>query len=300
MRRWSDRVGDVPDHLSVDANDVLAALGLPPASELRVLPGAEATVWRAVVDGVPLAIRLHRCDSTTVERELVALRVARTAGVPVPEVVATGTWRDRHVAITSWCAGETVGERLRRTTGDEQTDVAHRFGHAQAILHSTELSHLDLAELRAVGRAVPDLGVAGTPGDPGSNTLLHLDFHPFNVLDDGSRVTGIVDWANASVGDRRFDIARTRGLFALAGVFAPEIAARAEQAADQLTVLWAEGYSTVLPMPDDDEMAPFFVAAAASMASDWEPRTRSGEVDGTILAAIERWAVRWRTGGSAR
>lgn len=278
----------MPDHESVDANDVLAALGLPPASSLRVMPGAEATVWRVVVDGVPLAVRLHRLDSATAERELVALRVARTAGVPVPEVVATGRWHDRHVAITSWCAGETVGELLRTRSGDEQTDVAHRFGHAQAVLHSTELSHLDLAELRAIGRTVPDLGM------PGSSTLLHLDFHPFNVLDDGSRVTGIVDWANASVGDRRFDIARTRGLFALAGVFAPELAARAEAAADEVTGLWVEGYSTVLPMPDDDEMAPFLVAAAATMAADWEPRTRSGEVDGTVLAAIRRWAALWQ------
>lgn len=284
----------MPDHQSVDANDVLAALGLPPASDLRVMPGAEATVWRAVVDGVPLAVRLHRIDSTTVERELVALRVARTAGVPVPEVVATGTWHDRHVAVTSWCDGETVGELLRTTTGDEHSDVAHRFGHAQAILHSTELSHLDLVELRAVGRAVPDVGI------PGSSTLLHLDFHPFNVLDDGSRVTGIVDWANASVGDRRFDIARTRGLFGLAGVFAPELAARAERAADHVAERWAEGYSSVLPMPDDDELAPFFVAAAATMAADWAPRTRSGEVDGTILAAIERWGARWQPGGSQR
>ena len=95
----------MPDHQSVDANDVLAAVGLPPASKLRVMPGAEATVWQVVVDGVPLALRLHRLGSTTVERELIALRVARTAGVPVPEVVATGTWHDRHVAVTSWCAG---------------------------------------------------------------------------------------------------------------------------------------------------------------------------------------------------
>jgi aminoglycoside phosphotransferase (APT) family kinase protein len=281
-------VGDVPDQQSVDANTVLAALGLPAATAVRRMPGAEATVWRVVVDGVPLAVRLHRADSSTAERELVALRVARTAGVPVPEVVATGSWQGRHVAVTSWCAGETVGDLLRTTTGDEQADVAHRFGHAQAVLHSTELARSDLAELRAIGRAVPPRD------DAGPDTLLHLDFHPFNVLDDGMRVTGIVDWANAAVGDRRFDIARTRGLFALAGVFAPEIAAGAEAAADQLSVLWAEGYSTVLPMPDDAELAPFFVAAARTMAADWEPRTRSGEVDGTVLAAIERWAAQWR------
>jgi aminoglycoside phosphotransferase (APT) family kinase protein len=286
-------VGHVPDHSSVDANEVLAALGLPPAGDVRRMPGAEATVWRVLVDGVPLAVRLHRLESTTVERELVALRIARTAGVPVPDVVATGTWQDRHVAVTSWCAGETVGELLRTTSGDEQTGVAHRFGHAQAVLHSTELGHSDLAELRAIGRRVPQVDA------PGPDTLLHLDFHPFNVLDDGSRVTGIVDWANASVGDRRFDIARTRGLFALAGVFAPEIAEHADAAAEELAVWWAQGYSTVLPMPDDDEMAPFFAAAASTMAADWEPRTRAGEVDGSILAAIERWAARWRTGEPA-
>lgn len=39
--------------------------------------------------------------------------------------------------------------------------------------------------------------------------LLHLDYHPQNVLTDGERITGVVDWANTWAGDPRADAART-------------------------------------------------------------------------------------------
>jgi aminoglycoside phosphotransferase (APT) family kinase protein len=41
------------------------------------------------------------------------------------------------------------------------------------------------------------------------SSLLHLDYHPQNVLVRGFRVTGIIDWANAAIGDRHFDAATT-------------------------------------------------------------------------------------------
>jgi aminoglycoside phosphotransferase (APT) family kinase protein len=40
-------------------------------------------------------------------------------------------------------------------------------------------------------------------------SFLHLDYHPQNVLVKGFRVTGVVDWANAAIGDRHFDAATT-------------------------------------------------------------------------------------------
>ncbi len=39
--------------------------------------------------------------------------------------------------------------------------------------------------------------------------FLHLDYHPQNVLVKGMRVTGVIDWAHASLGDRHFDAATT-------------------------------------------------------------------------------------------
>jgi aminoglycoside phosphotransferase (APT) family kinase protein len=39
--------------------------------------------------------------------------------------------------------------------------------------------------------------------------FLHLDYHPQNVLVKGMRVTGVIDWAHAALGDRHFDAATT-------------------------------------------------------------------------------------------
>jgi hypothetical protein len=45
--------------------------------------------------------------------------------------------------------------------------------------------------------------------------LVHLDYHPGNVLVTGRRVSGVVDWDGAARGDRRFDLITLR--FDLAG-----------------------------------------------------------------------------------
>jgi aminoglycoside phosphotransferase (APT) family kinase protein len=40
-------------------------------------------------------------------------------------------------------------------------------------------------------------------------SLLHMDYHPQNVMVAGMRVTGIIDWVNTDVGDRHLDAAMT-------------------------------------------------------------------------------------------
>jgi aminoglycoside phosphotransferase (APT) family kinase protein len=39
--------------------------------------------------------------------------------------------------------------------------------------------------------------------------LVHMDYHPQNVLVKGVRVTGVIDWVNADLGDRHLDAATT-------------------------------------------------------------------------------------------
>jgi hypothetical protein len=51
--------------------------------------------------------------------------------------------------------------------------------------------------------------------------LVHLDFHPGNVLVDDGRLTGVVDWGGACRGDRHFDLVTLR--FMLTGL-APHLA----------------------------------------------------------------------------
>src|SRR5262249_7807916 len=43
-------------------------------------------------------------------------------------------------------------------------------------------------------------------------SLLHMDYHPMNVLVSGIRVTGVIDWVNADVGDRHLDAAMTTAM----------------------------------------------------------------------------------------
>lgn len=42
-----------------------------------------------------------------------------------------------------------------------------------------------------------------------AQSLVHMDYHPLNVMVDGVRVTGVIDWVNTDVGDRHLDAAMT-------------------------------------------------------------------------------------------
>ena len=41
------------------------------------------------------------------------------------------------------------------------------------------------------------------------DSLVHMDYHPLNVMVRGMRVTGVIDWVNTDVGDRHLDAAMT-------------------------------------------------------------------------------------------
>ncbi len=46
------------------------------------------------------------------------------------------------------------------------------------------------------------------------SSLVHMDYHPQNVLVRNTRVTGVIDWVNADVGDRHLDAAMTAVILA--------------------------------------------------------------------------------------
>jgi aminoglycoside phosphotransferase (APT) family kinase protein len=45
------------------------------------------------------------------------------------------------------------------------------------------------------------------PAPPGRPSIIHLDFHPINMLCRWRRCTGILDWGDADVGDFHADVA---------------------------------------------------------------------------------------------
>ena len=52
-------------------------------------------------------------------------------------------------------------------------------------------------------------------------SLLHLDYHPRNVLVRGLRVTGVIDWVNLELGDRHLDAAMTSVIMATSALEKP-------------------------------------------------------------------------------
>jgi len=53
-----------------------------------------------------------------------------------------------------------------------------------------------------------------------AEVICHGDFHPLNIMMDGGRITGVIDWANAAIAEPAYDIAglRTIALHADPGV----------------------------------------------------------------------------------
>ena len=83
--------------------------------------------------------------------------------------------------------------------------------------------------------------IHATAGTMTGDDLVHMDLHPGNVLVDGARITGVVDWDGAARGDRHFDLVVLK--FGLAGS-APHLAGRlddrlARVAPQQLRSYWA-------------------------------------------------------------
>lgn len=51
--------------------------------------------------------------------------------------------------------------------------------------------------------------------------VVHMDYHPQNVLVKGIRLTGVIDWVNADIGDRHLDAAMTAAILSSSAMERP-------------------------------------------------------------------------------
>ena len=124
--------------------------------------------------------------------------------------------------------------------------------------------------------------------------LLHLDYHPLNVLTDGTQITAVLDWANSRAGDPRADVARTYTILTLEP-YAPSGQPLAIALARRLLASsWQRGYEEVAGRLHD--MAWFYVWAGAVMERDLEPRVRNPQSwwQPHHLQRIQNWTAAWR------
>jgi aminoglycoside phosphotransferase (APT) family kinase protein len=169
-------------------------------------------MWKVEYEDQTYALCVFRPgEHEDCEHERVVMAAARAAGLPVPEVHAAGVWQDHPALLLTWLAGRMVADELRvRPWQVWRLGIA--FGRMQAAIHAVPVPGLL--------RQQPDAWIAWKcEGEQplqdrlrhlsSDEALLHLDYHPQNVLTDGKQITGIVDWTNAHAGDPRADAART-------------------------------------------------------------------------------------------
>jgi aminoglycoside phosphotransferase (APT) family kinase protein len=286
----------MPGQSDLDAHAVLACLGIGDADEAEpVTGGADTAIWRVVWRGEFYALRLFRPEQvTTCEREVATMQAAAAGGIPVPDVVRRGTWEGRSVLLLSWIGGQTLSAQLRahprwfwqssRAFGQTQAAI-HRL-NAPAGMSATEWIEWvgDEPELKARLYDLPSR----------KTRLIHLDYHPLNVMVQGGQVSGVLDWANARAGDPRADFARTYTILRVEPYSPDDDSLWLALARRLLERFWRAGY--VQAGGDLNDMALFYAWAGAAMIRDLTPRVRNPDhwVQDKHLDGVRAWRDRWK------
>jgi aminoglycoside phosphotransferase (APT) family kinase protein len=128
-----------------------------------------------------------------------------------------------------------------------------------------------------------------------------LDYHPLNVMADGARITGVLDWTNARAGDPRADLARTFGIVRVSPLAPGTPVLPALVARRALELGWRRGYRQAAEgggtrggISLEEEQALFYAWAGTVMARDLAPKIgRPGVwLQPHHLERIRRWAAR--------
>jgi aminoglycoside phosphotransferase (APT) family kinase protein len=282
----------------VDPRTVLDALGVTTATAVEPVSGGEDTLlWRVETPSATYALRLMRPEQAAEARlEAAAMRAASTAGVEVPRVEAETLWRGRPAILLTWCPGRTLLAEVRAHPG-RAWSLGRALGRAQARLNrvAAPAELLEGGE-RWIDWAGPDqAALAARLRDLPRRTdrLLHLDFHPLNVMTDGRAVTAVLDWTNTAAGDPRADAARTFSVLLLSPVPPGTPRAFALLRRVLAAALW-RGYRDVAgPLPD---MPLFHAWAGAAMQRDMAHRSAdpSHWLRDAQLDPARRWTAHWR------
>ena len=260
----------------LDPMPILAALGVANVESVEPVSVGfgDTVIWRVQAGATDAALRVFPAgDTAGCGHEAAAMRAAAAGGVPAPRVLAEGAWRDRPALLLSWCPGRPVAAELAARPWRAWALGLH-LGRMQASIHAVPAPDaLRLGDRDWIAWAGPDeLRVQERLRAlrPRTDALLHLDYHPLNVVTDGRRLTGVLDWANARAGDPRADVARTFTLLRLAPIPPGYPRRRAALVRRLLELGWRRGYRQAAgPLVD---MAPVYAWAGAVMLRDLEPK----------------------------
>jgi aminoglycoside phosphotransferase (APT) family kinase protein len=279
-------------HADIDPRAILETLGRGDATAVvPVRAGSDTAIWRVESAGHLYALRVFppgREDDC--EREIAVMQAALAGGIPVPRVHAAGTWRDRSVLLLSWLPGRPMAEELRARPW-RAWKLGVQFGRMQVAIHAVPAPGVLRQRLDTwiawAGPAEESLQVRLRAAEHRADALLHLDYHPLNVMTDGTRVSGVLDWTNARAGDPRADAARTVTILRvdMQGGGVSRVLERGVRWLFERG--WRHGYvQAAEPLGD---LALFYAWAGAVMGRDLAHKRGPRE-----LARIHHWTAIWK------
>lgn len=208
---------------------------------VRRLPGATSTTVLALDaeregERRPLVLRLVdnarwlETEPDLAPHEAAALVAVARCGVPTPALVAvdeTGascgvpavlmTRLPGRVELTPDASGgrlERLADALATVHAVAPGDFPWRY---RSWIEPTDLRPPGWTERPALWERAIERWLAGRPEEP--ERFVHRDYHPVNVLWQGGRLSGLVDWVNACRGPVGVDLSHCRGnLFLMYGL----------------------------------------------------------------------------------
>lgn len=212
------------------ASALAAVLGVASVSPpVRLSGGASRETFRFEADGRPLVLQRQRRGAVhDMAVEAAALRLAGSAGVPVPELIAASTDPSTLGAsymILTAVDGETIARKILRDDlfAEARQVLTAQLGAATAALHAADVSALavqapagdPLAEYRAV------LDVQGEPHPAFElafawliahrpvaqrRSLVHGDLRLGNLIIGADGLRAVIDWELVHLGDPMEDL----------------------------------------------------------------------------------------------
>jgi aminoglycoside phosphotransferase (APT) family kinase protein len=125
--------------------------------------------------------------------------------LPLEEI--PGMLAEAHILLHAIDA-ETINNALKATVGYRKRTLDRMFNFM-----TDQIRGCDLRSLYGGLEWIED----NRPDDASEEALCHGDFHPLNILVERGRVSGVLDWSGALIGDPAYDVGST--------VFLAEVAA---------------------------------------------------------------------------
>lgn len=286
----------MPGETAPDPHTILASLGITDADAAQpITGGADTAIWQVIWRDQVYALRVFRPEQAAVcEREVRVMGAVAQAGIPVPEVIRQGLWEGRPALLLSWIAGKTLLSRLQTQPWLIWT-LGKAFGRVQAAVHAIPAPP-DMDATRWIEWAGDEPELKARLYDlPSRRTaLLHLDYHPLNVMAQGIQISGVLDWANTQAGDPRADFARTCTILRMMPYGPNGDSPYMALFRRLLERAWQSGYAQAGGKLD--AMALFYAWAGAVMIRDLAPRVGKAGfwLEERHLDPVRRWRDEWK------